>query len=107
MGGYTDEDSIRGVSDVWGRPSPVGAIGQPSVLHLPSLWRTVQPQNEREAQMRTVTVEVKVRLTIKADEDANITEVVNDLEVGELCKRGENADIEDAEVIGHEVTDSR
>jgi hypothetical protein len=61
----------------------------------------------RIENMRTVTVEVKIRLTIKADEDASITEVVNDLEVGELCCRGEKADIEDAEVIGHEVTYSR
>ena len=56
--------------------------------------------------MRTVTVEVKVKLTIKADEGVEIGDILDEMEYSFKDTTG-NAEIEDTEILDHEVTDSR
>jgi hypothetical protein len=55
---------------------------------------------------RTVTVEVKVKLTMKVDEGMEIQEIIDEMDY-EFTDNTGNANIEDAEILGHEVTDSR
>jgi hypothetical protein len=55
---------------------------------------------------RTVTVEVTVKLTMKVDEGTEIQEVIDEMDYSFDDTTG-NANIEDSEVTGHEVTDSR
>lgn len=55
---------------------------------------------------RTVTVEVKVKLTMKVDEGTEIQEIIDEMDYGFTDTTG-NADIEDTGILGHEVTDSR
>jgi len=56
--------------------------------------------------MKKIHVTVKVDLFIKADDDADLQEVINEMEYNFTDTTGE-ADIEDTEVLSYEVTDSR
>lgn len=56
--------------------------------------------------MRTVTVEVKVKLVIKADEGVDISTVVNEADY-QFKSNTTGANIEDTEILDSEVTDSR
>lgn len=56
--------------------------------------------------MRTVTVEVKVRLTIKADEGVEIGDILDEMEY-DFTDTTTKATIEDTEIVDYEVTDSR
>lgn len=55
---------------------------------------------------RKVTVEVKVKLTINMDEGVDVSEVINELDYN-FTSNTDAADIEDTEIIDHEVTDSK
>lgn len=55
---------------------------------------------------RTITVEVKVRITMKVDEGTEVSEVLNECDYNFSDTTG-HADIEDTEIIDHDVTDSR
>ena len=56
---------------------------------------------------RTVTVELKVKLTMKVDEGTEICDVINEMDYSFSCDNNGNVDIADSEIISHEVTDSR
>ena len=56
--------------------------------------------------MRTVTVEVKVKLLIKLDDDARISEIIDEMEHDFSDNTG-TATIEDSEILDYEVMDSR
>lgn len=56
--------------------------------------------------MRKVTVELKVKIVIHADEGVDIGEVVNEAEYT-FKSQTTGADIVDTEITGSEVTDSR
>ena len=56
--------------------------------------------------MRKVTVEVKIKLTINADDGQDISEVIDEMDYDFSDTTG-GADIEDMEILGHEVTDSK
>jgi ribosomal protein L12E/L44/L45/RPP1/RPP2 len=56
--------------------------------------------------MRKVTVEVKVKLLIHADEGKDISEVINEMGY-EFVYTEPGADIIDSEIVDYEVTDSR
>ncbi len=56
--------------------------------------------------MRTVHVKVIVDLTIKADDDVEIQEVVNELEYS-FVDQTSRAEVEDSQILDFEVTDSR
>jgi hypothetical protein len=56
---------------------------------------------------RKVYVEVKVRLILNADDDdADVGEILDEME---YCFRDTtgNADVEDTEILGYEITDSK
>lgn len=55
---------------------------------------------------RKVTVEVKVKLTINMDDGVEVSEVINEMEY-DFTSTIDGADIEDTEIIDHDVTDSR
>lgn len=55
---------------------------------------------------RKVTVEVKVKLTINMDEGIEVSEVINELDY-DFVSSTDGADIEDTEILDHEVTDSK
>ena len=55
---------------------------------------------------RTVTVELKVRLTMKVDEGVEVSEIVDELDYN-FKDTTTKADIEDSEILTHEVVDSR
>jgi hypothetical protein len=56
--------------------------------------------------MRKVTVELKVKVLMVVDEGIEISEIVNGLDC-QICDTTTAADIEDAEITGYEVIDSR
>lgn len=55
---------------------------------------------------RKVTVEVKVKLTINADYDQDLSEVLDEMEHEFIDTTG-GAVIEDSEILDYEVIDSR
>lgn len=55
---------------------------------------------------RKVTVEVKVKLTINADEGVEISKIIEEMDYNFVDQTG-SADIEDTEILEHEVTDSK
>lgn len=55
---------------------------------------------------RTVTVEVKVKLTMKVDEGTEIQTIIDEMDYDFTDTTG-SADIEDTQILNHEVTDSR
>jgi len=55
---------------------------------------------------RTVHVDLTVHLTMKVDEGTEVQEVVDELDYGFTDTTG-HATVEDTEITGHEVTDSR
>lgn len=55
---------------------------------------------------RTVTVELKVKLTMKVDEGTEVSEVLDEAGYNIIDTTG-HADIENTEVIDYEVKDSR
>lgn len=55
---------------------------------------------------RTVTVEVKVKLTMKVDEGTEVAEVVQELDYNFEDNTG-HATIEDTEILDYDVKDSR
>lgn len=57
--------------------------------------------------MRKVTVEVKVKLVINMDEGLEVSDVINELEYDFTANNEGAADIEDMEILDHEVTDSK
>lgn len=56
--------------------------------------------------MRTVVIEVKVRMVLKVDEGIQIQDVVNDFDYDFKDQTG-HCDVEDMEITDHEVVDSR
>ena len=56
--------------------------------------------------MRTVTVKVEVKLTMKVDEGVDISEVISEMEYI-FSDTTTKATIEDAEITDFEVVDSR
>ena len=56
--------------------------------------------------MRTVTVKVEVKLTMKVDEGIEISEIINEMEY-DFSDTTTKATIEDAEITDFEVVDSR
>lgn len=54
---------------------------------------------------RTVTVELKVKLTMKVDEGTEICDVIDNMDYDFSCD--DNAEITDSEILDHDVTDSR
>lgn len=56
--------------------------------------------------MRKVTVEVKMKLLIHADEGKDISDVIGEMEHNFIFS-GPGADIIDTEILDYEVTDSR
>jgi hypothetical protein len=56
--------------------------------------------------MRTVTVKVEAKLTMKIDEGVEVSEIIDELEYS-FSDTTTKADIEDAEITDFEVTDSR
>jgi hypothetical protein len=57
--------------------------------------------------MRKVYVEVKLRLIVRADEDANIPEVLDSLDYSGITSEHDGADVEDVEVTSQVITDSK
>jgi len=55
---------------------------------------------------RYVTVEVKVRLKIRMNEGIEVSAVVNEADY-DFKSTSDGAEIEDTEIIDHEVTDSK
>ena len=55
---------------------------------------------------RTVTVEVKVKLSMKVDEGVEIGDIISEMDYN-FSDTTTQADIEDTEILGYEVTDSR
>lgn len=55
---------------------------------------------------RKVFVEVKVKLVINADEGVDIGEVINEADYN-FTSQTTGADIEDTEILDHEITDSK
>ena len=56
--------------------------------------------------MRKVTVEVKVKLSMKVDEGVEIGDIISEMDY-DFSDTTTQADIEDTEILGYEVTDSR
>lgn len=56
--------------------------------------------------MKKITVELKLRILIHADEDSNLTDLINELEIDVQDTTGE-ADIIDTEVLDFEIQDAR
>jgi len=56
--------------------------------------------------MRKVTVELKVKMVIYADEGKEISEVVDEMDY-EFTYAESGADIMDSEIVDYEVLDSR
>ena len=59
-----------------------------------------------ETKMRTMHVTVSVHLTIKADDDAELKDIVNELDYS-FSSGTDKADIEDSEILDYVLTDSR
>jgi len=56
--------------------------------------------------MRTVVVELKVKLVMKIDEGVQVQDVVNDLDYDFKDQTG-HCEVEDTEILDYNVTDSR
>ena len=56
--------------------------------------------------MRTVTIKVETKLTMKVDEGVGISEVINEMEYN-FSDTTTRATVEDAEITDFEVVDSR
>jgi hypothetical protein len=56
--------------------------------------------------MRKVFVEVKVKLVLNMDEGVEVTDVINELNYN-FQSTLDGADVEDTEILDHEVTDSK
>ena len=56
--------------------------------------------------MRKVEVEIKIRLSIRADENVDIGTVINEMDYN-FTDTTTQADIEDTEILDYDVTDSR
>lgn len=56
--------------------------------------------------MRKVTIELKVKLLIHADEETSISDVIDEME-HDFAYTESGADIVDAEIMDYEVRDSR
>jgi len=56
--------------------------------------------------MRKMTVEVKVKLLIKADDDIELSEIMDEMDYN-FTDMTTKADIEDTEILDYEVVDSR
>jgi len=56
--------------------------------------------------MRTVTVKLSVNLTIKADDDIEISEVINEIDYN-FSDTTTRATVEDMNIEDYEVVDSR
>jgi hypothetical protein len=56
--------------------------------------------------MRKVTVELKVKLSMKVDEGVEIGDIIDEMDY-DFSDTTTQADIEDTEILGYEVTDSR
>ncbi len=56
--------------------------------------------------MRTVFVELKVKLVIKADDDAVISDIINEMDYN-FTDTTTTADIEDSEILEYDITDSK
>lgn len=56
--------------------------------------------------MRTVTVKVEVSLTIKVDDEVEVSEIINEMDHS-FTDTTTKATIEDSQIIDFEVTDSR
>lgn len=56
--------------------------------------------------MRKVTVEIKVKLQIRADDDVEIGTIIDEMDYN-FSDTTTQADIEDTEILGYEVMDSR
>jgi hypothetical protein len=56
--------------------------------------------------MRKVFVEIKVKLVLNMDEGVEVAEVINELDYN-FKSTLDGADVEDTEILGHEVTDSK
>jgi hypothetical protein len=54
---------------------------------------------------RTVTVEAKVKLVMKVDDGVEIAEVIDEMDY--QFDLPDNATLEDSEILGYEVADSR
>lgn len=57
--------------------------------------------------MRKVIVEVKVRLVINMDEGLEVSDVINEMEYDFTAQNDGAADIEDTEILDHELIDSK
>ncbi len=56
--------------------------------------------------MRTVFVELKVKLVIKADDDVVIGDIIDEMDYN-FTDTTTTADIEDSEILDYEVVDSK
>lgn len=56
---------------------------------------------------RKAYIDVTVRLTIRADDDQSIDEVLQEMDYNFTASPGTNADIEDTEITDWEVVDSK
>lgn len=56
--------------------------------------------------MRTVAVKVEAKLTMKVDEGVEISQIIDEIEY-DFSDTTTRATIEDAEITGYEVVDSR
>jgi hypothetical protein len=79
------------------------------------MQRTFNPQNRarypgglpKENLMRKVYVELKVRVILRADEDCNIPELLDNLALPCPVIHNDKANVEDWEVLESKVTDSK
>ena len=56
--------------------------------------------------MRKVYINVTVKLIVRADDDADINKVLDEMDYSFTDQTG-TADIEDTEIVGHEIEDSK
>lgn len=56
---------------------------------------------------RKVYVNVTVRLIINADEGESIETIISNMDYNFTCSESDNATIEDSEITGQEITDSK
>jgi len=56
---------------------------------------------------RKVTIDVKVRLHIRADDDQSIDEVLQEMDYNFTANESTDADIEDTEIVDWEILDSK
>jgi hypothetical protein len=63
------------------------------------------PQQKVNNMYRTVTVEAKVKLVMKVDDGVEIAEVIDEMDY--QFDLPDNATLEDSEILGYEVADSR